>query len=194
MTYSRKYMEGCRGITRRGTVDGAFWRLQDKRKPKIEERERLAPRSKVNREKHLRGIWGVEERYESFYDSLPNFAGLFGGAIAESIILELKRTRYLHGPMDYAKKTKLRFRAGDLDLLLERRNRFSSSRTRTYKKEEIYLGVVGRRRAWLHICARLAQQQRVGPTKWENESFYGRPPDFSSTTSSVSKAAHGRIS
>ena len=32
---------------------------------------------------------------------------------------------YLHGPMDYAKKLKLRFRVGDLDLPL--------------KKKEIYL-------------------------------------------------------
>ena len=49
---------------------------------------------------------------------------------------------YLHGPMDYAKQLKLRFRVGDL----------------TYQKEEIYIPVVGRRRTWLHICARVAQQ------------------------------------
>ena len=35
--------------------------------------------------------------------------------------------RYLHGPMDYAKSLKLRFRVGDLDLP-ERRNRYTSSR------------------------------------------------------------------
>ena len=34
---------------------------------------------------------------------------------------------YLHGPMGYAKKLKLRFRVGDLDLP-ERRNRYTSSR------------------------------------------------------------------
>ena len=34
---------------------------------------------------------------------------------------------YLHGPMDYAKKLKLRFRVGDLDLP-ERRKRYTSSR------------------------------------------------------------------
>ena len=34
---------------------------------------------------------------------------------------------YLHGPMDYAKKLKLRFRVGDLDLP-ERRKRYISSR------------------------------------------------------------------
>ena len=34
---------------------------------------------------------------------------------------------YLHGPIDYAKKLKLRFRVGDLDLP-ERRNRYTSSR------------------------------------------------------------------
>ena len=36
-------------------------------------------------------------------------------------------TTYLHGPMDYAKKLKLRFRVGDLDLP-ERRERYTSSR------------------------------------------------------------------
>ena len=35
--------------------------------------------------------------------------------------------RYLHGPMDYAKKLKLRFRVGDLDLP-ERRRRYTRSR------------------------------------------------------------------
>ena len=55
--------------------------------------------------------------------------------------------KYLHGPMDYAKKLKLRFRVGDLDLR-ERRD----------------IPVVRRRRTWLHICARVAQQQRVGLT------------------------------
>ena len=34
---------------------------------------------------------------------------------------------YLHGPMDYAKKMKLRFRVGDLDLP-ERRKGYTSSR------------------------------------------------------------------
>ena len=34
---------------------------------------------------------------------------------------------YLHGPMDYAKKLKLRFRVGDLDLP-QRRKRHTSSR------------------------------------------------------------------
>ena len=34
---------------------------------------------------------------------------------------------YLHGPMDYAKKPKLRFRVGDLDLA-ERRKSYTSSR------------------------------------------------------------------
>ena len=34
---------------------------------------------------------------------------------------------YLHGPMDYAKTLKLRFRVGDLDLP-ERRKKYTSSR------------------------------------------------------------------
>ena len=36
---------------------------------------------------------------------------------------------YLHGPIDYAKNLKLRFRIGDLDLL-ERRKRYTSSRVK----------------------------------------------------------------
>ena len=73
---------------------------------------------------------------------------------------------YLHGPMDYAKKLKLRFRVRDLDLP-ERRKRYTSSReekdvatkgTWTYQKEEKDIPAVGRRRTWLQICARVAQQ------------------------------------
>ena len=45
------------------------------------------------------------------------------GGLRENI--EMKT--YLHGPMDCAKKLKLRFRVGDLDLP-ERRKRFTSSR------------------------------------------------------------------
>ena len=52
---------------------------------------------------------------------------------------------YLHGPMDYAKKPKLRFRAGALDLL--GRKRCTSSRD----EED------------MDACARVAQRQiRVG--------------------------------
>ena len=46
---------------------------------------------------------------------------------------------YLHGPMDYAKNLKLRFRVGDLDLP-ERRKRYISSR----EKED----------ADAHVCPR----------------------------------------
>ena len=48
---------------------------------------------------------------------------------------------YLHGPMDYAQKVKLRVRVGDLDLP-ERRD----------------IAVVGWRRTWLQICALVSQQ------------------------------------
>ena len=68
---------------------------------RIEIRERLALRNKVNEEEHLE---------------------LYGG-LKEGIGMK----RYLHGPMDYAKSLKLRFRVGDLDLP-ERRNRYTSSR------------------------------------------------------------------
>ena len=45
------------------------------------------------------------------------------GELREDIGMKM----YLHGPMDYAKKLKLRFRVGDLDLP-ERRKRYTSSR------------------------------------------------------------------
>ena len=45
------------------------------------------------------------------------------GGLREAIGMKI----YLHGPMDYAKKMKLRFRVGDLDLP-ERRKRYTSSR------------------------------------------------------------------
>ena len=40
---------------------------------------------------------------------------------------QIRMKTYLHGPMDYAKTLKVRFRAGDLDLP-ERRKRYTSSR------------------------------------------------------------------
>ena len=43
---------------------------------------------------------------------------------------------YLHGPMDFAKTLKLRFRVGDLDLP-ERRKRCTSSREEEEEEEEI---------------------------------------------------------
>ena len=49
---------------------------------------------------------------------------------------------HLRGPMDYARKLKLRFRVGDLDLPKEQRD----------------IPVCGRR-TWTDICARAAQHQ-----------------------------------
>ena len=69
-------------------------------------RERLALRHKVKEDEHLE-IYG----------------GLRG---------EIGMKTYLHGPKDYAKKLKLRFRVGHLDLP-ERRKRYASSR----EEEEI---------------------------------------------------------
>ena len=66
-----------------------------------EERGRLVLRNKAKEEKHLKIYGGLRED------------------------LEIKT--YLHGPMDYAKRLKLRFRGGDLDLP-ERRKRYTSSR------------------------------------------------------------------
>ena len=68
---------------------------------RIEIKKRLALRNKVNEEAHL-----------ELYGGLKEGKGM---------------KRYLHGPMDYAKSLKLRFRVGDLDLP-ERRNRYTSSR------------------------------------------------------------------
>ena len=66
----------------------------------LKEREKHGPRNKAKEEKHL-------EIY---------------GRLRENIGMR----KFLHGPMDYAKKPKLRF-VGDLDLPA-RRKRFTSSR------------------------------------------------------------------
>ena len=79
---------------------------------RTEERERLALRNKVKGEKHLEIHGGLRE--------------------------DIGMKTYLHDPMDYAKKLKLRFRVAGLDLP-ERRKRYT---------------VVGRRRTWLQIRAR----------------------------------------
>ena len=47
--------------------------------------------------------------------------------IYERLREDIGMNMYLHGPMDYAKKLKLRFRIGNLDLP-ERRKRYTSSR------------------------------------------------------------------
>ena len=70
-------------------------------KERREERERLALRNKVKEEKHLEICGGLREA--------------------------IGMNTCLHGPMDYVKKLKLRFRVGNLDLP-ERRKRYISSR------------------------------------------------------------------
>ena len=55
---------------------------------------------------------------------------------------DIRMKTCLHGPMDYAKKLKLRFRVGDLDL-----------------PEIRDMPLVGRR-TWLQIYARVVQQWR----------------------------------
>ena len=86
-------------------------------KEKIEIRERLALRNKVKEAEHLEIYWGLRE--------------------------EIRMKTYLHGPMDYAKTLKLRFRVGDLDLP-ERRKRYASSR----EKEEL---------AQVHPCGKAVE-------------------------------------
>ena len=94
-------MQGFRGGPRRGNVYRKVWRVQDISKINNEETERQALRNKVKEEKH-----------EEIYRGLREDIGM---------------KAYLHGPMDYAKKLKLQFRVGDLDLP-ERRNITTSNR------------------------------------------------------------------
>ena len=70
-------------------------------KERREERGRLALRNKVK-----------EEKYSNIY-----------GVWRENIGMK----KYLHGPVDHAKKLKLRFRVGDVNLP-ERRKNYTSSR------------------------------------------------------------------
>ena len=70
-------------------------------KEEIEIRERLALRNRVKEEENLEIYRGLRE--------------------------EIGMKTYMHGPKDYAKTVKLRFRAGYLDLP-ERRKRYASSR------------------------------------------------------------------
>ena len=78
----------------------------------LEERERLALQNKVKGEKHS----DIEKHSE-----------ICGGSREDN---EIKT--YLPGPMDDAKKLKLRFRVGDLDLP-QNRKRYTSSR----KEEDV---------------------------------------------------------
>ncbi|MEP2037814.1 MAG: hypothetical protein ABJI72_14510 [Parasphingorhabdus sp.] len=80
---------------------GKFGRYKAKVEESIERRERLALRNKVESEKHFEIYGGLREG--------------------------LGMKTYLHGPMDFAKTLKLRFRVGDLDMP-ERRKRYTSSR------------------------------------------------------------------
>ena len=102
-------------------------------KERVEERIRLALRNKVKEEKNSGDIRGVERRYwNENVSARPN--GLY-----------------------YAKKLKLRFRAGNLDLPEERRKIYLEKR-----KEKVIslrsIPVVGRRGTCLQICAHVAQQ------------------------------------
>ena len=60
---------------------------------------------------------------------------------------------YVHGPMDYAKTLKLRFRVGDLDLP---------------ERKGILVG--GWRRKKVHRAAFVAPQTRIESTQWDNGS------------------------
>ena len=90
------------------TVYREVWRVQDRSKRKNRRRARLALRNKVNEEKHL-----------EMYGKLRKIYGMKKKNIGMKT--------YLHGPMDYAKKLKLRFRVGDLDPP-ERRMSYTSRR------------------------------------------------------------------
>ena len=109
-------MEGFRGRPRKDTSIENFGGYKIEVKERLKERERQALRNKAKEEKRLEIYGGLRE--------------------------DIGIKTYLHSLMDSAKKLKLRFRVGDLDLP-ERRKR---------------LPVVGRRRTWLQICACVAQQ------------------------------------
>ena len=94
-------MEVLRGRPTRGTVYREDWRLQDKVKERIEERERLALRNKMKEEKHLEIYRGLRE--------------------------DIGMKTYLHDPKGYAKKIKTAISCRDLDVP-ERRKRYTSSR------------------------------------------------------------------
>ena len=55
-------MEGRRGKPRRGDVRGVFGKHKEEEEERIETRETLALRNKVESEKNLRGIRGIEGR------------------------------------------------------------------------------------------------------------------------------------
>ena len=93
-------MEGFRR-PRRGSVLREVWCLQDKNKIKCRRKGKASAKEQVERGGTLGDVQGLREK--------------------------VGMKTYLHGPMDYAKKPKLRFRVGDLDLP-KRRRRYTSSR------------------------------------------------------------------
>ena len=95
-------MEGYRRKQRRHTVHREVCGVQDRSKRNIETRERLALGNKVKEEEHLE----------------------ISGRLREEIGM---RTHF-HGPMDYAKTLKLRFRVGGDPDLPARRNMYTGSR------------------------------------------------------------------
>ena len=93
----------------------------------IELREKKALRQKVDKEEHLKIYGGLRER--------------------------IGMKTYLHGPIDYAKNLKLRFRIGDLDLP-ERRKRYTSSRV---EEDDAQTCPSGKARESTHIFSALIQ-------------------------------------
>ena len=86
-----KNMDRFREGARRGTVSCSVWWVQDRsEKERTDEKETQALKNIAKQVKHLEISGGLRE--------------YFG------------MKTYLHGPMDYAKTLKLRFRVGDLDL------------------------------------------------------------------------------
>ena len=95
---SRENMEGVRGRPGEELFVEKFGGYKTEVKQRIEERERLALRNKVKEEKHLEIYRGLRA--------------------------DIGMKTYLHGPLDFAKKTKIR--VGGLDLR-ERRQRYTNS-------------------------------------------------------------------
>ena len=118
-------MEGDRRKQKRDIMsieDGGEYKT--KLSDMIEIREKKALKQKIDEEEHLK---------------------IYGG-LREGIGMKT----YLHGPIDYAKNLKLRFRIGDIDLP-ERRKRYTSSRV---EKEYAQTCPCGKaRESRIHIVA-----------------------------------------
>ena len=93
-----KILEGCRGEPRRGGVRREVWEVQGRGRTRDRKKRKASAKKQGGIGKTLEDTRGIERRNR------------------------IRVKTYLHGPMDFARTLKLRFRVGDLDLP-ERRKR-----------------------------------------------------------------------